>query len=449
MSSHDARRLVDAGVDELNEFLQRRLPEEEDLDYKRDLSGDFAKTIAAMANSDGGTLVFGVLEDKATKTPKIWEGFSAADPRGALANQLRDLLDARVNVRTNVIPISSDRVFFVVVVDPSPNRVVLHRDRGPLVRHHDQSVSPNRADFEALLRRESPPPGKSDHDTQDQEPATVKHARDDLHDIYDRLDYLNVLRAQQGAQRALGAWPRLEKAARGLQPGTLMLIAGESMSDTSSFAINVAVHLAVEQRGRVLYVTTAETTAQVVIRALAIRAGIDEYHFADGEFEELDYARLAPAMNDLADSGLLLLDSEVGLAEVLEQMPLTDSLDLLVIDGMEPDQTFASGARSRPPSVRQRLRAYRSAAVSRRARVIVTAGKELLAADGVPSSQRSALVRQADVVVHLTADRSSEHETSLTLVDAVVLKGGKSPQEVVRLAFLPNTRRMAEVVKER
>jgi hypothetical protein len=155
MTARDPHGLLKASPEALAAFLERRIPEDEGLDYKRDMSGDFAKTIAAMANTNGGIIVFGVDEDKATKTPKAWQGFRMADPRGAVANQVRERLDGAVSLHTHVVAAEGDRMYLVVVVEPSLSRAILHKDSGPVVRHHDQSVAPSRDAFEGLLRREA------------------------------------------------------------------------------------------------------------------------------------------------------------------------------------------------------------------------------------------------------------------------------------------------------
>jgi hypothetical protein len=148
-------QLLTADLSKLREFLAQRLPEGANLDYKRDLGDGIAETVAAMANSEGGTIVVGVEEDKATKTPAAAEGFSARDAGGALTNVLRVYLDPVPTLESRVIPVgSTTSVFLVVLVHPSTHRVVLHRDKGVLVRVGDQSAAPARSEFERLLARE-------------------------------------------------------------------------------------------------------------------------------------------------------------------------------------------------------------------------------------------------------------------------------------------------------
>jgi len=153
MAIRDARDLIHANVDELRDFLAGGYRETETLDYKRDLSGDISRTVAAMANSEGGTIIVGVEEDPRTKTPRRYEGFDSANPLDQLNGHLSTYLDPTPRVETNVIEFEP-AVFLVVLVHPSATRVVLHRDRGVLVRVGDESRAPHRSAFEAVVKRE-------------------------------------------------------------------------------------------------------------------------------------------------------------------------------------------------------------------------------------------------------------------------------------------------------
>ncbi|HEY5487493.1 MAG TPA: ATP-binding protein [Candidatus Limnocylindrales bacterium] len=138
----------------MRDFVALGLHEGEVLDYKRDLTGDVSQTVAAMANTDGGTIIVGVDEDKRTKSPHRADGFKAPEPLGSLSSQIFTYLDPAPAIETNVISAGPDLFFLIVVVAPSTTRAVLHREKGLLVRVGDQCVAPNRSAFERLLARE-------------------------------------------------------------------------------------------------------------------------------------------------------------------------------------------------------------------------------------------------------------------------------------------------------
>jgi hypothetical protein len=153
MAIRDARDLIHANVVELRDFLAGDHRESETLDYKRDLSGDISRTVAAMANSEGGTIIVGVEEDSRTKTPRRYDGFESANPLDQLNGHLSTYLDPTPKVESNVIEFGA-ALFLVVLVHPSATRVVLHREKGLLVRVGDESRAPHRSAFEAVVKRE-------------------------------------------------------------------------------------------------------------------------------------------------------------------------------------------------------------------------------------------------------------------------------------------------------
>ena len=154
MGIREARDLINASEVELRAFLEAGHRESETLDYKRDLSGDVSKTVAAMANSEGGIVIVGVEEDPRTKTPLRYDGFASANPLDQLNGNLSTYLDPTPRIESNVIEVGS-AAFLVVVVHPSMRRVVLHREKGVLVRVGDESRAPHRSAFEAVVRRET------------------------------------------------------------------------------------------------------------------------------------------------------------------------------------------------------------------------------------------------------------------------------------------------------
>lgn len=138
----------------IDSFLEQGIAETTTLDYKQDLPGDLAETVAAMANTDGGTLIIGVAEDPKTKTPAARPGTRHRDPAGTVTNTLRAFLDPIPGFQINVVARTDGSSFVVVVVQPSTHRAVLHREKGIRVRVGDQTSAPTRSDFERLMRRE-------------------------------------------------------------------------------------------------------------------------------------------------------------------------------------------------------------------------------------------------------------------------------------------------------
>lgn len=142
-------------AEDVRAFLSLNLTETEVLEYKRDLSADLSPVVAAFANTEGGTIVVGADEVRATKGPRDTGGFVHRSPRSAVTSQLQAYLDPVPPFETTLVPADDERAYMLIRVAPSTTRVVLHREKGILVRVGDQCVAPNRSAFERLIAREA------------------------------------------------------------------------------------------------------------------------------------------------------------------------------------------------------------------------------------------------------------------------------------------------------
>ena len=108
---------------DLDAFLAEGLPEWTRLDYKREMPDRIERTISAMANSEGGLIVIGVDEERATRKPKL-------PPAGiALAGQAERVQSkayqaihepiTALDIGTYPFPNDGERGVLVVRVHPS------------------------------------------------------------------------------------------------------------------------------------------------------------------------------------------------------------------------------------------------------------------------------------------------------------------------------------------
>ncbi|HET7180612.1 MAG TPA: ATP-binding protein [Candidatus Limnocylindrales bacterium] len=129
--------LLEADESALDAFLELGVSEGAVLDYKKDLPSDISETIAAMANTDGGTVILGVEEDATTKKPARRPGVQMKDPQGAVVGQVRSMLEPVPDLSTHVVKRSDGTAYVVVVTAPSTRRIVIHRAKSLLVRVGD------------------------------------------------------------------------------------------------------------------------------------------------------------------------------------------------------------------------------------------------------------------------------------------------------------------------
>ena len=128
---------------DLQRLIDNQIQENVHLDYKASAAfeqnanavrADLGKDVSAFANSDGGVLVIGVLEDKKTKVPSALDGgvLNATWSRERIEDVLSGAIAPRVDgVEIVPIPASATHTYFAIAVPKSyraPHQeVVEHR----------------------------------------------------------------------------------------------------------------------------------------------------------------------------------------------------------------------------------------------------------------------------------------------------------------------------------
>ncbi|HXG40408.1 MAG TPA: replicative DNA helicase [Candidatus Limnocylindrales bacterium] len=161
--------------------------------------------------------------------------------------------------------------------------------------------------------------------------------RELLHAAYDRLDYLHAHRGEIIGIRT--GFADLDALTTGLQKSDLIVVAARPSVGKTSFALNVAEHAAVVERKTVAIFSLEMSKDQLVLRLLSSVANIDSQRLRTGFLEELDFARLAPAMNALSEAPLYIDDtpniSTMELRTKARRLQAEAGLDLLIVDYLQ------------------------------------------------------------------------------------------------------------------
>jgi replicative DNA helicase len=158
-----------------------------------------------------------------------------------------------------------------------------------------------------------------------------------LHQAYDRLDYLHAHRGEiMGIPSGFRA---LDTLTTGFQPSDFIVLAARPSLGKTSLALNIAEHAAV-QEGKTVGVFSLEMSKeQLVQRLLSSVATIDSDRLRSGFLEDLDFARIAPAMEKLSKAPLFIDDtpaiSTMELRTKARRLKAEHGLDLLIIDYMQ------------------------------------------------------------------------------------------------------------------
>ena len=158
-----------------------------------------------------------------------------------------------------------------------------------------------------------------------------------LHQAYDRLDYLHAHRGEISGVRT--GFADLDTLTTGLQKSDLVILAARPSVGKTSFALNIAEHAAVKERKSVGVFSLEMSKEQLVLRLLSSVANIDSQRLRSGFLEELDFARIAPAMNALSEAPLYIDDtpsiSTMELRTKARRLHAESGLDLVIVDYLQ------------------------------------------------------------------------------------------------------------------
>jgi replicative DNA helicase len=158
-----------------------------------------------------------------------------------------------------------------------------------------------------------------------------------LHDAYDRLDYLHAHRGEiSGVRTGFGD---LDTLTTGLQKSDLVILAARPSVGKTSFALNIAEHAAVKDRKCVGYFSLEMSKEQLVLRLLSSVSNIDSQRLRTGFLEELDFARIAPAMNSLSEAPIYIDDTPtittMELRTKARRLQAEVGVDLIIVDYLQ------------------------------------------------------------------------------------------------------------------
>ena len=167
--------------------------------------------------------------------------------------------------------------------------------------------------------------------------AGFSQLKDLLHEAYDRLDYLHAHRGEISGIRT--GFPDLDGLTTGLQKSDLIMVAARPSVGKTSFALNIAEYAAVHEKKSVGVFSLEMSKEQLVLRLLSSVANIDSQRLRTGFLEELDFARIAPAMNALSEAPIYIDDtpniSTMELRTKARRLQAESGLDLVIVDYLQ------------------------------------------------------------------------------------------------------------------
>ena len=163
------------------------------------------------------------------------------------------------------------------------------------------------------------------------------------------LSEQSFLAENQGLMRGLPTGFRdFDALTNGLQKSALIILAARPGVGKTSFAMNIATHVAVEENKKVAVFALEMSGEQLMQRSLASLAKVNLSKVLNGTMDQEEWKRVWTAEKKLAQSGLYLCDSSVttplDIISKCRKLKMTEGLDLIVIDYL---QLMSSGKSNR------------------------------------------------------------------------------------------------------
>ena len=128
-----------------------------------------------------------------------------------------------------------------------------------------------------------------------------------LSQSFDRLDELHKDKSRlRGVPTGFKA---MDNLLAGLQPSDLVVLASRPSMGKSTLAMNIAHHVAVEQKQAVLVFSLEMSKEQLVDRLLAAEAGVDAWSIRTGNLNDQDFEKLGQAMGSLSEAPIFIDDT--------------------------------------------------------------------------------------------------------------------------------------------
>ncbi len=255
---------------------------------------------------------------------------------------------------------------------------------------------------------------------------------------------------------------KLDLETSGLQPADFIIIAGRPSMGKTAFCLNIAQHVGIALRGKVLVLSLEMSAPQLVQRMLCSEAKVDSQGVRTGRLSASDWHRLTAAAGRLSETAIFIDDSP-GLT-VLEarakarRMKAEHGLDLLIIDYLQLMRGRAS-MESRQQEISEISRSLK--ALAKELTVPVVALSQLSRAvesratrDFRPQlsdlRESGALEQDADLILFLY--RPSLYKEDLppdeaNITELIIGKQRNGPVGTVKVVFLPQYARFENIAE--
>ncbi len=254
----------------------------------------------------------------------------------------------------------------------------------------------------------------------------------------------------------------LDRMILGLNKSDLILVAARPGMGKTSIALNMALHVAMNNKQSVVIFSLEMSREQLVTRLLSRAAMVPLQNLLTGQLNERQWGSIAEAAQALSTTNILIDDNPtLTVSDMNAQCRRVPDLGLVVVDYLQLLQSSGSGYgwsnESRTQAVSDISRMMKI--MAKELNVPLVTASQLSRANEGRSDKRpmlsdlresGAIEQDADVVIGLYRDGYYNKESeNPTLAEAIVLKNRKGSTGTVELTWLPEFTSFGSVEKRR
>ncbi len=156
--------------------------------------------------------------------------------------------------------------------------------------------------------------------------------------MVDALDHLMLMNSDR-REEFLGipsGLKMLDDTISGLNKSDLIILAARPGMGKTSFALNIARNVAVQQKRAVAFFSLEMTREQLALRILSSESGIDSHKLRDGTIAEDEWPSISDAANRLQDAVIYIDESSnITVTEMKAKLRRKKDVGLVVIDYLQ------------------------------------------------------------------------------------------------------------------
>ena len=251
----------------------------------------------------------------------------------------------------------------------------------------------------------------------------------------------------------------LDELLSGLQPNAFVVVGARPAMGKTSFALNIAAHAAIDSNKPTLIFSLEMGQLELSQRMLCSESRVDAMKMRDGKLSDTDWEKISTGVGRLGEAPIWIDDNPAltvmdirGRARRLKSQ--VGDLGLIIVDYIQL-MTGRSGAESRQVEISEISRNLK--VLARELEVPVVGLSQLSRTLESRQDKRpmlsdlresGAIEQDADVVMFLYRDEVYNPESQdAGIAEVIVAKHRAGPTDTVRLAFLPQYTRFANMAR--